>query len=104
MSYGILNSLPIPEIPDRVAELAGRLSCVDERYADFGARAGVDWGPLAEEERSELEAEIDALVAHAYGLTREQLETVIADFVEAAVPDVYRERVRAHYDAVAVAA
>jgi hypothetical protein len=104
MSFGILNSLPIPEIPDRVADLAGRLSCVDERYAEFARRAGVECGPLAEGDRSELEAEIDALVAHAYGLTREQLETVIADFVEAAVPDVYRERVRAHYDAVAVAA
>jgi len=104
MSYGILNSLPIPEIPDRVAELAGRLSCVDERYADFAARAGVEWGPLQPEERTDLEAEIDAIVAHAYGLTRDQLETVFADFVEAAVPESYRERVRAHYDAVAVAA
>jgi hypothetical protein len=103
MSFGLLNSLPIPEIPDRVAELAGRLSCVDERYADFARRAGVAWGPLAPEERVELEAEIDALVAHAYGLTREQLETIFVDFVEAAVPEAYRERVRAHYDAAAVA-
>lgn len=104
MSFGILNSLPIPEIPDRVAEVAGRLSCVDKRYADFAARARIEWGPLPPEERAELEAEIDALVAHAYGLTREQLEVVFADFVEAAVPESYRERVRAHYDEAAVAA
>ena len=104
MTFGILNSLTIPEIPDSVAELAGRLSCVDERYSDFAARAGVEWRPLPPEERVDLEAEIDALVARAYGLTREQLEVIFADFVEAAVPEVYRERVRAHYDAGAVTA
>lgn len=104
MTFGILNALPIPQIGDPVYELAGRLSCVDKRYADFAARAGVEWGLLPAEERTEHEAEIDALVAHAYGLTREQLETIFADFVEAALPESYRERVRAHYDAATVTA
>jgi hypothetical protein len=104
VTFSILNPLPIPVVADRVAGLAGRLSCVDERYADFAARAGVESGPLPAGERAALEAEIDALVAHAYGLTRAQLETIFADFVEAAVPESYRERVRAHYDAAAVAA
>jgi hypothetical protein len=104
VTFGILNSLPIPDIPDGVAELAGRLSCVDERYADFAERAGIEWGPLSPEERGEFEAEIDALVAHAYGLTREQLEVIFTDFVEAAVPETYRDRVRAYYEALAVPA
>ncbi len=77
---------------------------MDERTPTSPHVSGVDWGPLPTDERAELEAEIDALVAHAYGLTREQLEVVFADFVEAAVPDAYRERVRAHYDAAVVAA
>jgi hypothetical protein len=102
MTFGILNSLSIPEIPDRVADLAGQLSCADERYADFATRAGVELGLLSGEERVEREAEIDALVAHAYGLTRQQLEVVFADFVEAAVPESNRERVRAHYEGAAV--
>jgi hypothetical protein len=104
VTHGLLNSLPVPEISRRIAELSGRLSCVDERYADYAFRAGVECGPLPPEERAELEAEIDALVAHAYGLTREQLETVFADFVEAAVPEVYRQRVREHFDDTVVAA
>jgi hypothetical protein len=103
MTFGILNSLPVPNVPSRVAELAGRLSCVDERYADFAARAGVDCGPLEDVERLEFEAEIDALVAHAYGLTREQLDVVFADFVEAAVSETYRDRLREKFDNVLVA-
>jgi hypothetical protein len=104
VTFGILNSLPIPDVPDRVSDLAGRLSCVDDRYTDFAARAGVDCGPLAAEERTEFEAEIDALVAHAYGLSREQLEVIFNDFVEAAVPEPYRQLVRERFDSAAALA
>ena len=104
VTFGILNSLPIPDAPDRVAELAGRLSCIDDRYVDFAKHAGVECGPLEEEERTELEAEIDALVAHAYGLSREQLEVIFADFVEAAVPETYRQLVRERFDRAAALA
>ena len=65
---------------------------------------GVECASLEADERADLEAEVDALVAHAYGLTREQLETIFADFVEAAVPESYREHVRSRYDAAAVTA
>lgn len=101
VTFGILNSLPVPEGPvekERLGELAGRLSCTDERYAEFARRVGVDVGPLSDEERLEIEAEIDGLVAHAYGLTREDLDVIFADFVEAAVPASYRERVVRHYE------
>jgi hypothetical protein len=101
MAFGILNSLPVPEASvqrERLAELAGRLSCVDDRYSDFAQRAGVDVRSLSDEERLEMQAEIDALIAHAYGLKREHLEVIFADFVEAAVSASYRVRVLRRYE------
>lgn len=100
VTFSILNSLPVPENAlhaERLADLAGRLSCVDERYADFADRVGLDHGLLSVEERREAEAEIDALVAHAYGLDAEQLRVVLRDFNERAVGAEQRERILDHH-------
>ena len=57
----------------------------------------MDCGPLLPEQRDELRAEIDALVAHGYGLTADDLEVVFDDFTLAAVPAAYRDLVRDAY-------
>ena len=101
LNFFILNMLCFPPIEslnqDAIARHAGRLSCVDERFADFASEAGVDCGPLLPEKRDELRAEIDALVAHGYGLTPDDLELVFDDFTLAAVPAGYRDLVRDAY-------
>lgn len=100
MSFAIVNGLPMPRNPGRstrIAELAARLSCVEERYAEFAREVGVDYGPLPPDERSDMEAEIDALVAHAYGLSENDLYVIFRDFTERAVPPAYRQRVIEHY-------
>ena len=57
MNYFILNSLPVPRPPrddprwQRAVDLAGRLACIDERYAEFGAAVGVPVGPARAGER-----------------------------------------------------
>src|SRR6185312_12320467 len=102
MSFAILAGLPVPRTPRhraRIAHLAARLSCVDERYADFAREVGVEVGPMPLDERSDMEAEIDALVAHAYGLSENDLRVIFRDFTERAVPPAYRERVVEHYRA-----
>jgi len=82
----------------RVVELAARLSCVDDRYADFAAAVGVEPGSLTDPgERLDAEAEIDALVAHAYGLDADDLEVVFRDFTERAVTCEHRNLVRGHH-------
>ena len=94
LTYFILDLLCFP--PDDavdhegIAERAARLSCVDERYSAFASEAGVEWGPLRAGERDRLRAEIDALVARAYGLSADELEFLFADFTERAVPPAYR--------------
>lgn len=97
VNFFILNALalPIRENVDltAIASRAARLSCVDERFTDFARAVGVDYGLLDEESRLRLMAEIDALVAHAYQLSEEDIATVMDDFTERAVPSVYRDRV-----------
>jgi hypothetical protein len=96
MAFGILKALPIPdpgERRDRLAELAGRLSFADDRYAGFAARAGVDGWPLDPGARDEAEAKIDALVAHAYGLSEDDLAVIFEDFNEQALSAGQRNRI-----------
>ena len=80
-----------------LASDAARLSCVDERFADFAKATGVEYGPLDPEQREALRADTDARVAHAWDLTAEELEVVFSDFTLDAVPAAYRDRVRARF-------
>jgi hypothetical protein len=98
VSYFILEGLCLPALDDStygaVASAAARLSCPDERFAEFAAATGVEVGPLSADERDALRAELDARVAHAWGLSSADLETIFADFTVDAVPEAYRQLVR----------
>ena len=97
LNFYVLNMLCFPQWEttdwERIGTLAARLSCVDERFAEFAAEAGVEYGPLTEAERADLRAEIDALVARAYGLTADELRFIFTDFTENAVSPAYRSLV-----------
>jgi hypothetical protein len=102
VTFGILNAVPFPngdKHASRIASLAGRLSCIDDRYSEFAQRSGVDSGPLSELERKEAEAEIDGLVADAYTLGERELRTVFRDFSDRALDSDQEERILAHYRA-----
>ncbi|MCS6954547.1 MAG: hypothetical protein NZM33_17030, partial [Bryobacteraceae bacterium] len=66
----------------RVVALAGRLACPDERFAAWAKAVGVACGPLEEAEKRDAIAEVDAVVAHLYGLTEAQLVHVFETFHE----------------------
>lgn len=87
LSFEILNSTPIPRPhPDdprrqRVVEIAGRLAAVDARYQAWADAVGVPVGSVTSATlKDDLIAELDALVAHLYGLNRAQLSHVFATF------------------------
>lgn len=96
-NFFILNLLCFPPPDDtpwqRIGSLAARLSCVNDWFEKFAAEAGVEYGPLAIAERNEMRAEIDALVARAYGLTEDELRFIFTDFTERAVSTAYRHLV-----------
>ena len=88
LNYHVFDNLPIPRsAPDsklrrRVVTLAGRLAAVDDRYADWADTVGVEYGPLDEVEKQEKTYELDAVVAHLYDLSREQVEVIFETFHE----------------------
>ncbi|MBE0530093.1 MAG: hypothetical protein IH626_04640 [Rhodospirillales bacterium] len=88
LNFFVLNPFPIPR-PDRedplrqrVIALAGRLASPDERFADWARAVGVDCGPLPAAEKEDIIHELDAVVAHLYGLNERQLTHIFETFHE----------------------
>ena len=85
VTKSLMKTFPVPrdqpeKLRDRVVELAGRLAAVDDRYADWAGQVGVSCGPLNEEEKKDKIYELDAVVAHLYGLSREHVEVIFETF------------------------
>ena len=104
LNYFILNMLTFPPPENtpwqNIGESAARLSCVDDRFAEFADEAGVKCGPHSGAQRHDLRAEIDALVARAYGLTEDELRFIFTDFTENAVPPAYRQQVLEKFESL----
>ena len=90
IKFYILNNFPIPDadidsdpVGARVVEIAGRLAAVDERYAEWAAEVGVPVGSVRDEAtKQDLICELDACVAHLYGLDESDLAVVYETFHE----------------------
>ena len=88
LTFFVLNPFPVPR-PDaesplrgRAIALSGRLASPDDRFADWAGRLGVQYGPLDTDEKEDHIRELDAVVAHLYGLTETQLVHVFETFHE----------------------
>jgi hypothetical protein len=114
LTKSIMATLPIldppPESTRRAAivELAGRLTCRSVAFDDLAGVLGVSCGPLDHYEEVRLRAELDAHVAHLYGLDKDQLVRVLADFRRSRgegtpVPpdDAYKARVLERFEDLA---
>ena len=89
LNFHILNSFPVPDpgegdpVRDRVVEIAGRLAAVDERFSEWAAEVGVPVGSANDESlKQDLICELDACVAHLYGLDEDDLAVVYETFSE----------------------
>ena len=98
VNFFILEGLIVPDMKESdfevVAGASARLSAVDDRFAHFAKATGVECGPIEEDERSRLRAEIDARIARAWTLDEDDLDLMFSDFSESAVSAEYREAVR----------
>lgn len=105
LKYNILNYLPVPKyepgtaLSDRAVHISGRLAAVDARYAAWATEVGVEVGTANDEAtKTELIAELDALVSLLYGLTPEHVEHVFATFHRGWDYAARLERVLAYYE------
>jgi hypothetical protein len=103
VNFHLFNAFPIPEVernnPKRhkVEQIAGRLAAVNESYEDWAKAVGVPVGSVADSEKPDLLAELDALVAHLYGLDEDDLRVIYDTFHEGADYSAHRDRVLAHF-------
>ncbi len=88
LNFFILNPFPIPrpgrtsELWQRVVALSGRLAAPDIRFADWAKQVGVKHGKLHADEKAAHIYELDAVVAHLYGLSSRQLRVIYETFHE----------------------
>lgn len=88
VNYFLLNPSPVPR-PDRsnrnwrrVVSLAGRLASPDNRFATWAKSVDVGHGALLPDEKQDMINELDAVVAHLYGLSEKQLVHIFETFHE----------------------
>lgn len=88
LNFFIFNPFPVPRPArsdkrwERVVALSGRLAAPDDRFADWAEAVGVEHGPLAPDIKQDMIDELDAVVAHLYGLSAEQLTHIFETFHE----------------------
>ena len=88
LNYHVLDPFPVPRpsrgnpLWGRTVELAGRLACPDRRFARWAKAVGGEHGKFADEEKRGMIYELDAVVAHLYGLSEPQLRHVFETFHE----------------------
>lgn len=89
LNFFYLYQLPVP-IPDLqnqtiqgIIRLSSKLVCTSQIFDQFSVRVGLSGyqeGVTDPEERANLRAELDAMVAHLYGLTEEEFAHVLSTF------------------------
>ena len=88
VNFFILNPFPIPRpsrsspLSNRVVDIAARLAVPDDRFAAWAERLGIECGLLEADEKEDHIRELDALVAHLYGLSEAQLVHIYETFHE----------------------
>lgn len=83
---------------DAIVPRAARLTCSRPEFADLWREVmGEEWdtskGATSESERQQLRNEIDAIVAHLYGLSRDEFDHILGTF-PLVFPDDEKGRVR----------
>jgi hypothetical protein len=102
-TYQVLKTFPVPRpgradpLRQRVEELSARIAAVDDQFEDWANTMNVDYGPLDDEIKREKIYELDAVVAHLYGLTRDHVEVIFETFHDGWDYEERLERVLDYY-------
>jgi len=108
VSMFYVYQLPVPRLTETdprlgpIATRAAKLTCIAPEFDGLAKAAGLEnheSGVTHPEQRAQLRAEIDGLVAHLYGLTEQEFAHILLTFP--VVTDPVRESARNAYRAVA---
>ncbi len=103
VNFFIINPFPVPRpardnvLYQRVVQLSGRLACPDERFSSWADAVGVEYGPLETDKKEDMIHELDAVVAHLYGLSKSQLVHIYETFHEGWDYQTRLDNVLRHY-------
>lgn len=77
----VIKNTPIPRVPNpKITALAAKLSVGADTFEQFAESLRISNSYLSLSDRLHACAELDAMVAHAYGLTRDEYLTVLDSF------------------------
>jgi len=88
LNFFLFKPFPVPRPPrsnilyQRTIALAGRLASRDEQFSKWASAIGVKCGPLEPDDKEDMIHELDAVVAHLYGLTEYRLRHIFETFHE----------------------
>jgi hypothetical protein len=103
LTFDLLNGFPVPAAPReaplrrRLVDCASRLAAQDVRLAVWAKPLGIKPRKLAEDEQADIVAELDAAVAHLYGLAEADLVHIFETFHEGWEYSRRLEAVRRHF-------
>ena len=85
LNFFIVDGVAIPHdsesvIANRIIELSAKLTLQNQDFVELAKKLQLKIGKLTTPERIETVAKIDALVAHHYGLTKNQYEYILSTF------------------------
>ena len=85
LSFFIINGIAIPdnihaEIAQEIIKISGVLTMQDENFTDMAESLQHNIKKISLRDRIKITAELDALVAHHYGLDRAQYEHILSTF------------------------
>jgi hypothetical protein len=85
LSFSFVFQTPIPSITrdliwSKITQISARLNAVDHRFKELADAVGITYGNITVNERVQLHSKLDAIVAHHYGLTREEYKYILDTF------------------------
>lgn len=83
LSTFIIYQIPVPSPNnyfERIIQLSERLNLIGDQYDDFIGLPKINNPPLEIEDRIEMIAELNALVAYSYGLKKDEYEHILKSF------------------------
>jgi hypothetical protein len=81
-----IYQLPVPRLTkkdsifNQIVTRAAKLICTTPEFDDLAKEVGLESGVTNPDERAEIWAELDAMVAHLYGLTYEEFQHILGTF------------------------